>query len=56
MVIDAISDLLPNLGPDLGPDLGPILVPPSKPNNISDVIEIDKLTRIKTIEFIKRKL
>ena len=29
---------------------------PSKPNNISDVIEIDKLTRIKTIEFIKRKL
>ncbi len=29
---------------------------PSKPNNIGDVIEIDKLTRIKTIEFIKRKL
>ncbi|MDA9171636.1 1-deoxy-D-xylulose-5-phosphate reductoisomerase [Alphaproteobacteria bacterium] len=29
---------------------------PSKPNNIDDVIEIDKLTRIKTIEFIKRKL
>ena len=29
---------------------------PSKPNNIGDVIEIDKLTRLKTIEFIKRKL
>ena len=29
---------------------------PSKPNNIDDVIEIDKLTRLKTIEFIKRKL
>ena len=29
---------------------------PSKPNNIGDVIEIDKLTRMKTIEFIKRKL
>ena len=28
---------------------------PSKPNNIGDVIEIDKLTRMKTIEFIKRK-
>ena len=29
---------------------------PSKPNNIGDVIEIDKLTRLKTMEFIKRKL
>ena len=29
---------------------------PFKPNNIGDVIEIDKLTRIKTLEFIKRKL
>ena len=29
---------------------------PSKPNNINDVIEIDKITRVKTLDFIKRKL
>ena len=29
---------------------------PSEPNNINDVIEIDKITRDKTIDFIKRKL